>query len=443
MLRHVKTRTSALSTALKTCISLAPVLALSIGTAAPTWAQSPAIERGAAALIEDPAPLRLPAALALAMASNAGLAVAQRALDAAEGPLLQGRARPNPALSVLLEDLRAANRITTVQLSQAIELGGKRAARIDAADRLRDIAAIELAGQRAALHSTVLLAFQDVLLAQQQVQGAAETAALARRGSDAASRRVLAGKVSPVEETKARIAEASAGLDTLQAQTELALARQRLTATWGNAAPRFERAEPADEPTADLPALPTPQALAARLAASPSLRRAQSEVLLRQAVTRVERSKATPDVTVSLGLKRDEQAGRNQAVIGFSMPIGVFDRNQGNVLEALKREEKSHAELVAAEQTLRSAVLQAAGRLAAASAEAQAILAQVLPGAQSAFDAASKGFELGKFSFLDVLDAQRTLFQAKAQHLRARGQALRAAADIDRWLGDGESLIAR
>ena len=91
---------------------------------------------------------------------------------------------------------------------------------------------------------------------------------------------------------------------------------------------------------------------------------------------------------------------------------------------------------------LKSAVAQAWGRLDTADAQARTLRDQVLPGAQSAYDAATKGFELGKFNFLDVLDAQRTLFQAKAQYLRARGEAHRAAADIDRLLGDVDTAGA-
>ncbi|MGK2926565.1 MAG: TolC family protein, partial [Lysobacterales bacterium] len=59
---------------------------------------------------------------------------------------------------------------------------------------------------------------------------------------------------------------------------------------------------------------------------------------------------------------------------------------------------------------------------------------------QSAFDAATRGFELGKFSFLEVLDAQRTLFQAKTQHLRALAEGHRAAAEIERVLGNASSV---
>ena len=62
----------------------------------------------------------------MALASNAELSAARRELEAAEGPVLQGGARPNPELSFLLEDTQRATRTTTLQINQPIELGGKR-----------------------------------------------------------------------------------------------------------------------------------------------------------------------------------------------------------------------------------------------------------------------------------------------------------------------------
>ena len=408
----------------------------------PAWAQNPvtpAVPAFSNAAAQATDALTLQAAIAMAMASNAELSAARRELEATEGPVLQGGAHPNPELSFLLEDTQRATRTTTLQINQPIELGGKRAARISAAERGRDIASAELAAKRADLRATVVSAFYDVLLAQEHIKLAGDSTELARRAANAAGKRVQAGKISPVEETKARVAEATARLEAAQAASGLRLSRQRLAATWGDASPRFDRVES----DSALASVPTFDAVSVRLAASPSLRRAQIEVQRRSALSDLERAKRTPDLTVSLGVKRDEQLGRNQAVIGFSIPLPLFDRNQGNLLEALRREDKSRDELAAADIQLKSAVAQAWGRLDTAGAEARTIRDQVLPGAQSAYDAATQGFELGKFNFLDVLDAQRTLFQGKAQYLRARGEAHRAAADIDRLLADGESLTNR
>ena len=60
---------------------------------------------------------------------------------------------------------------------------------------------------------------------------------------------------------------------------------------------------------------------------------------------------------------------------------------------------------------------------------------EILLGAQSAYEAARKGFEFGKFSFLEVLDAQRTLFQAKTQYIQTLALAHQAEADIQSLLG--------
>ena len=87
------------------------------------------------------------------------------------------------------------------------------------------------------------------------------------------------------------------------------------------------------------------------------------------------------------------------------------------------------------ELRLRADVGAARQRLLTASVEVEALQKEILPGAQSAFDAATKGFELGKFSYLDALDAQRTLLQARSQYLRSLAEAHKSVTDLDRLLG--------
>ena len=168
---------------------------------------------------------------------------------------------------------------------------------------------------------------------------------------------------------------------------------------------------------------------------SPAVVLAKVEVERRRALTEVERSKRVPDVTVSAGVQRANETQRNVLLLGISMPLPLFDRNQGNLLEALKLEDKAQDELQAITVRLRSEVAQAHDRLSTIANEVQALQADVLPGSKSAYDAATIGFENGKFSFLEVLDAQRTYFTAKSQYLKALAEAHRAAAEIDRLLG--------
>lgn len=395
------------------------------------WAQT-SPESGAPRAGEPAAPLTLEAARALALGANPELSAAGREVEALDATITQARVRPNPELSTLIEDSRSATRTTTLQLNQPIELGGKRGARIEAAERGRDAASLELDAKRAEVRAAATAAFFDVLVAQERLRLAQASVELSQRATAAASRRVAAGRVSPVEETRARVAEAGVRIESTLAVSELATARKRLAGIWGNPSPRFERAEGDLD---SLPPLPTLADLNSRLAASPNLLRAGIEIQRRQALAEVERSRRIPDLTVSLGARRNEELGRDQAVLGVSMPIPVFNRNQGNLLEALHRTDKARDELAAAETRLSNELAVAHERLNTARQEVALLQRDILPGAQRAYDAATRGFELGKFSFLDVLDAQRTSFQAKSQYLRALAEAHRSAAEIDRILG--------
>ncbi len=390
----------------------------------------------AARSIEPTGPINLDAATRLALHSNPELSAAGRELQALEAAIVQASSRPNPEIAALLEDTRTATRTTTLLVNQPLELGGKRAARIEAAERGRDAASAQRDAKRADIRAAVRAAFYDVLAAQERLRIAQASVELAQSVTTTASRRVATGKVSPVEETKARVAEAGVRVESTLAASELASARKRLASLWGNPAPRFQRAEGDLEA---LPPLPAISDLNARLRASPSLVRAQIEVERKAALAKVERSRAVPNVTVSLGAKRDEELGRDQAILGVSIPIPVFDSNQGNLLEALHRTDKARDELSAAELRLSNELALAYERLNAARSEVESLQRDILPGAQSAFNAATKGFELGKFSFLDVLDAQRTLFQSKSQYLRVLAETHRSAAEIERVLGSATS----
>ena len=293
----------------------------------------------------------------------------------------------------------------------------------------RDVAAADLAAKRLDVRATVIGAFFDVLVAQERVQQAEDLLSLAQRASQAASRRVTAGKISPVEETKARVAEASARVELNQAQRELVTARKRVAASWGSSTPRFEKAEGR---TDVLPPVRSAEEIKRRLNGSPALLRARHEADRFSALADLERSRRIPDVTFSLGSKKAEELGRNQTIVGVSIPFPIFDRNQGNVLEAQKRADKARDELSATELRLGTEVTQNEERLKALVVEAQTLQSEIMPGARSAYEAASKGFELGKFSFLEVLDAQRTFFQARAQYLRSLSDAHRTAAPVVR-----------
>jgi cobalt-zinc-cadmium efflux system outer membrane protein len=371
-------------------------------------------------------------ALNLALNANPEIAVASRERVAIEGARVQAAARPNPTVSALLEDTRNATRQTTILLEQPIELGDKRAIRMLAADARYDAASVSLEVKKSEIQANVTVAFYEVLAAQERLRLAQSSLDVAKQAREAVSKRVQAGKISPVEETKSRVAEASVKIEANRASSILTSARKRLTGLWGNPLPRFQIAEGQVE---DIPEAMPLDNLVNMLDSSPNIQRAKLEISTRQALANIENSKRTPDLTVSVGAKRNEELGLNQAVLGVSIPIPVFDRNQGNLQEALSRTDKAKDELTALRIQQETLLAEAYERLTSARQSVETLKLDILPGAQSAFDAATKGFEFGKFGFLDVLDAQRTLVQAKSQYIDALLEANQAMSDIERILG--------
>ena len=132
---------------------------------------------------------------------------------------------------------------------------------------------------------------------------------------------------------------------------------------------------------------------------------------------------------------REQEAARNRLMLGMSVPLPLFDRNLGNERAALSRRDKAEAEAHATALHQRAELLSARQRWLTASQVSELLREQVLPGAQTAYAAATKGFSLGKFSYLEALDAQRTLLEARTQYLDAVAEAYGAASEVERLIG--------
>lgn len=381
----------------------------------------------------DPAPLTLSEALALATSRSFALSAARREVEAHIGSVAQAGVRRNPQFNASVEDTQRRTRVATGTVDIPFELGGKRAARVAAAERSGDVARSDVARATADLRAAVASAFDKVSVAQERICLAGDSAEIASRSAEATARRVAAGKVSPVEETRARVDLANARLEVDEAGTELRTARYALASFWTDGEPTFGAVE------ANLDALPTagvaPERLAGDVAAAPVLVSRRLQIEHRRALVDVERSKRSPDVTLNVGLRRDNEIGRTQAVVGFSVPLPLFDRNDGALGEADRRVAQAEDEYEDARIRLTGEVRQALAELDASRRTAETLRSTVLPAAQALYDAANKGFAAGKFGFLDVLDAQRTLLQSRTRYLTALATTRQASTTLDRLLG--------
>ncbi|NMZ11377.1 TolC family protein [Pseudomonas proteolytica] len=377
--------------------------------------------------------LTLESALQSAFAGNPDLAAAQWEIDIAQGGRQQAGLIPNPVASWDAEDTRRSTRTTTVKLSQTLELGGKRGARIEVASRAQDAAAQELEQRRNLLRAEVIDGFYGARWAQERLELAQRSMALAERGLVIANGRVTAGKASPVEATRAQVEVSQIRLERSRAEIGVSDAYRRLAAITGSATIGFERVEAG---AVNTPALPSATQLLARLESTAELRLAQLQIQQRDAGLGLEKAQRIPDLDVSIGSQYDASVRERVNLVGVSMPIPLFNRNQGNVLAASRRADQARDLRNATELRLRTETRQALDLWATANSEVRAFNQVILPAAQSAVDSATRGFEMGKFNFLDVLDAQRTLIAARTQYLAALAQATDAWVRIERIYGD-------
>lgn len=383
--------------------------------------------------------LSLPQAIEAAFAENPDLAAARWEIGIAEGDRQQAGLMPNPELSWEVEDTRRNTSTTTVMLSQALELGGKRGARIDAASRSQDAAQIELERRGNELRAEVVQAFFTAMRAQTGLELARQSHALAQRGLEVADGRVRAGKSSPVEVTRAQVQLAETDLLVRRAETLKTNSYRDLARTTGSSVSSFDRLEYADLSPGKSP---SEARMLTAINQAAELRLAHAQIEQRDAALGSERAQRIPDLTVSIGSQYSREDRERVNVIGLSAPLPLFNRNQGNVLAASRRADQARDLRNAVELRLRTQTQAALDQWSTASREVESFNQVILPSAKSAVDAATRGFEMGKFGFLEVLDAQRTLIAARSQYLESLAIAMDARVTVERIYGDITAFTA-
>ncbi len=381
--------------------------------------------------------MSLPEALSAAFANNPELAAAGRAIGIAEGERRQAGLLPNPELAWEMEDTRRETSTSTVTLSQPLELGGKRGARIAVAGAGQAIAQLDLERQRNGLRADVVQAYHAALRAQTAVELAQQSQALTERGLRVVQGRVSAGQSSPVEATRAQVQLAQAQAEVRRAETQRTVAYQALARLTGSPLATFDALQASNLSPGQAPSADT---LLAQVEQTAEWRLAAAQVERGEASLGSEKALRIPNLTVSVGSQYSREDRERVNVVGLSMPLPLFDRNQGNVLAAARRADQARDLRNAVELRLRSETRSAVDQWRTAMQEVQAYDRTILPSAQQAVDTATRGFEMGKFAFLDVLDAQRTLIDARGLYLEALAAATDARAQVERIYGDLEGL---
>ena len=374
-------------------------------------------------------------ALARTLRGSPELAAYNFELRAAEARILQAGLRPNPELNLDTENPTGSGAFkngdqmqNTLTLSQLIELGGKRPARIFEAEAGRAVVEWDYQVKRVAVLKTTTLAFIDALAAQRRLELAEEVVKVSGEAVTLTEQRVSVGKASAVESIRAKVAVSSAQIEAEQARRDIATARGNLAAQWGSKEADFGAVRGDLTQHKGAPSLHT---LRQRLLGNPDLARWTAEREKREAILAKERTLARADFTLMAGPRMVGKGEDATFVAGFSFPLPISNRNQGNIAEARANLDKLNEEKREAEARAFAALNEGFQKLIGAIREIAILEESVIPGAQDAEKQLNDGYAAGRFTQFEVLDARRTLNTARVQQLRALADFQKARADLD------------
>lgn len=374
-------------------------------------------------------PLTLGEALRRAEEQSPALAAAQASVEAAEARGRQAGLRANPELSVELENFAGSGELSgfgateaTVSVNQRLDLGGRRRARAGAARAELAAEQLRFAIARADLAREVREQFARAVIAEERLRLAEESDTRARELARVAGVLVEAGREPPLRALRARSAAAQAAAEREAARAAERAARATLAALFGASTP----VEAVTGPLLDL----EPQSVDPEQ--SLDVRLADAELAVAEATVGQEVSSGRIDPSVGLGVRHVRENGDVALVGGVTLPLQVFDRNQGNIAAAragVRAAEARRAGALAA-STVRAR--NAIANVEAAEARVEALERAALPEAAEALRLAQRAYQAGRASLVELLDVQSAYTTAQTALTEARLALALATAELGR-----------
>lgn len=389
-----------------------------------------------------PSALGPDAAVRIALEARREVQASQQETAAREGLVRQAGFRPNPTLSVQTENWRAwgspgfqvGDQIDAFLFaSQRIETAGKRRKRVASAEADRAVAERETELVRWRISRAVTRAWWQAWAAAERVRslaGAVETAEELVRYQRA---RVEQGAAAEVELVRVRVERERAAAELVMAELAAERARIELLGAMGvePAGADFALREPDSPPGPPAGDIDAWTALAFQQRPEVKVQRAvvagaESDIVVEQAAAR-------PDVTPYVGYKRAN--GFNTLVGGLSVPLTIFDRNQGATAASTARHEAERERLRAVQAQVRAEVAAAAETVERRAELLGSLEQRVVAGAEEAYQISLAAYREQAMELVSLLDTQRSLQQARLLYTDAAGAYQLAVVDLETALG--------
>ena len=374
-------------------------------------------------------------AVARALEASSSLRARDQLVTGAEAQIRQSVSLPNPTIEAELENFAGTGRFSNLNeselklgVSQRIERGGKRDGRLAVATADHAVAKLEHERTRLNVVFAARKAFIEVIAAQESLEIATTRLTAATEIESMAARRVSAARDPLTVKLRAEIATVDARTAREQAEHVLHNAKRTLVLLWNEQRTEF---------VADKASLvvPSPDHKYESSARSTDIDARELAARLAAARLKLEKANASSDVSVGLGVRRFESGGDLAGVLSLSVPLAIFDTNEGNIDRAAAEHRAAELEVAEARQRLQIELVVIEEEVARSQAELDAVQGAMLPRARAALIEAKRGFGVGAFSYQEIAEAQRILIDLTAREINAWRSLHVAYASLDRLTG--------
>jgi len=378
--------------------------------------------------------LTLIEAVELALRHNASLRAKEREYEATRAGETTARSRPNPTASYVAEQLGSPGVESqhTVALSQPIETGGKRRRRIESARAATRVSEFELADVRRQIIAQVKKAFGDVLVAEATLKLASDNLRIVDEVERVNRLCAETGEIAELELLRIQNQRFVFDRDLADATQAGQAAKIALRTAVGPEAVAPEFAVVGELDFLDLP-LDREQLLQEMLARRPDIRAAEAGQERARADLNLARANASGDFAP---LVQYQRIGQDHTFgVGISIPLRVFDRNQGEIVRTRAEVERADRLREAAVNQARAEVETALATVLKEQEKVRRLRQLYLPRAQRARETVEFAYRRGGLSVLDLLDAQRTYRETALEHVRALGSYRTAVYQLEAAVG--------
>jgi outer membrane protein, heavy metal efflux system len=370
-------------------------------------------------------------------------------LPIAEARIVTARLRPNPVLSlwgnyldILGTGFNAATNAagpteSVARVDFVLERGGKRRERIAVAEASKAVSQLDLLNATRTLIVDVQSAFVDVLQAKADLALAVENLKTFEEIVRVNASRVKSGDLAEVELIRSQVAQLQFENTVRQAELRLQTARARLQLLIGRR--RGDRlVDATGEMRRDAMALSLEALRERAFAQRPDVLARRQDQARSQAELRLQLAQGKIDYTVGAAASRQWVRGLaagNSMGFFFSIPLPVYNRNQGEIARAQQERLQVEARIRALETTIENEVDTAWLQYQNARTTLGRIEESLLVRAQDVRQVTEYSYRRGEATFLEFLDAQRAYNETIQAHNQARAEFARSLYNIDAVTG--------